>query len=104
MKAFLDAKSRGVKLRYITEITEDNVSYCKELIKIVDELRHTAGIKGNFYLSETEYIAPATFHEKGKPVSQIIYSNVKEIVEYQRQFVFDSFWTRSIPADRRSRR
>ena len=100
-KAFLDAKSRGVKLRYITEITEDNVSYCKELIKIVDELRHTAGIKGNFYLTETEYIAPATFHEKGKPASQIIYSNVKEIVEYQRQFVFDSFWTRSIPAEQK---
>ena len=100
-KAFLDAKSRGVKLRYVTEITEDNVSYCKELIKIVDELRHIAGIKGNFYLSETEYIAPATFHEKGKPASQIIYSNVKEIVEYQRQFVFDSFWTRSIPAEQK---
>jgi two-component system sensor histidine kinase VicK len=26
MNAFLDAKKRGVKLRYITEITEDNLS------------------------------------------------------------------------------
>jgi two-component system sensor histidine kinase VicK len=100
-KAFIDAKRRGVKLRYVTEITEDNVGYCKELIKIVDELRHTEGIKGNFYISETEYIAPATFHEKGKPASHIIYSNVKEIVEYQRQFVFDSFWSRSIPAEQK---
>jgi hypothetical protein len=56
-KAFLDAKRRGVKLRYITEITENNVGYCKELIKMVDELRHIEGIKGNFYISETEYIA-----------------------------------------------
>src|ERR687887_98986 len=100
-KAFIDAKSRGVKLRYVTEITEDNVGYCKELLKMVDELRHIEGIKGNFYISETEYIAPATFHEKGKPASQIIYSNVKEIVEYQRQFVFDSFWRRSIPAEQK---
>jgi two-component system, OmpR family, sensor histidine kinase VicK len=100
-KAFLDAKRRGVKLRYITEITEDNVGYCKELIKIVDDLRHLEGIKGNFYLSETEYIAPATFHEKGKPASWIIYSNVKEIVEYQRHFVFDSFLSRSIPAEQK---
>jgi two-component system, OmpR family, sensor histidine kinase VicK len=100
-KAFLDAKRRGVKLRYITEITEDNVRYCKELIKIVDDLRHIDGIKGNFYLSETEYIAPATFHEKGKPASWIIYSNVKEIVEYQRHFVFDSFLSRSIPAEQK---
>jgi hypothetical protein len=27
-KAFLDAKRRGVKLRYVTEITEHNVRYC----------------------------------------------------------------------------
>ena len=75
-KAFLDAKRRGVKLRYVTEINESNVGYCKELIKMVDELRHLDGIKGNFYISETEYIAPARFHKKGKPASQIIYSNV----------------------------
>jgi signal transduction histidine kinase len=99
--AFLAAKSRGVKLRYATEITEDNVGYCKELIKLVSELRHLDGIKGNFYLSEIEYIAPAKLHEKGKPASQIIYSNVKEIVEHQQQFVFDSFWARSIPAEQR---
>ena len=30
--AFLDAKSRYVRLRYITEITKDNISYCKELM------------------------------------------------------------------------
>ena len=102
-KAFLSAKRRGVRLRYVTEITEDNVIYCKELIKMVDELRHIEGIKGNFYLSETEYIAPATFHEKGKPASWIIYSNAKEIIEHQQQFVFDSFWSRAIPAEQKIR-
>ena len=100
-KAFLTAKSKGVKLRYVTEITDDNIGYCKELIKLVNELRHLDGIKGNFYISETEYIAPASLHEKGKPASQIIYSNVKEIVEHQRQFVFDSYWARSIPAEQK---
>jgi signal transduction histidine kinase len=97
--AFLSAKRRGVKLRYVTEITRDNVAYCKELIKMTNELRHIDGVKGNFYLSETEYIAPASFHEKGKPASWIIYSNVKELVEHQRLFVFSSFWSRSIPAE-----
>jgi two-component system sensor histidine kinase VicK len=100
-KAFFAAKRRGVQLRYVTEITDDNVGYCKELIKTVNELRHLEGIKGNFYISETEYIAPASLHEKGKPASQIIYSNVKEIVEHQQQFVFDSFWTRAIPAEQK---
>jgi two-component system, OmpR family, sensor histidine kinase VicK len=100
-KAFLDAKGRGIRLRYVTEITEDNVTYCKELLKLVDELRHIEGIKGNFYISETEYIAPATFHEKGKPASWIIYSNANEIIEHQQQFVFDSFWSRAIPAEQK---
>jgi two-component system, OmpR family, sensor histidine kinase VicK len=102
-RAFLDAKIRGVRLRYVTEITEDNVEHCKELLKLVDELRHIEGIKGNFYISETEYIAPATLHTKGKPASHIVYSNVKEIVQQQRQFVFDSFWSRSIPAEQKIR-
>jgi hypothetical protein len=39
-KAFVDATSRGVKLRYLTEITAGNISFCKELMSIVDEIRH----------------------------------------------------------------
>src|SRR5829696_286061 len=99
-EAFLKAKKRGVRLRYVTEITSDNISYCKQLLTMVDELRHLNGIKGNLYIGDTAYIAPATFHEKGKPASQIIYSNVKEIVEHQ-SYVFDSFWNRAVPAERR---
>src|ERR671933_3005047 len=97
-RAFLDAKRRGEKLRYFTEITEHNVTYCKELVKVVDELRHLEGIRGNFYVSETEYIAPATLHEKGKLASQITYSNVKEVVQHHKHYVFDTLWSRSIPA------
>jgi two-component system, OmpR family, sensor histidine kinase VicK len=98
-KAFLDAKRRGVKLRYVTEVTRDNVGYCKELIKMVDELRHIEGIRGNFYISETEYIAPAAFHERGKPASHIVYSNVKEIVEFHQSYIFEVFWNRSTSAE-----
>ena len=29
-KAFRDVKKRGIKLRYITEITTENISFCKE--------------------------------------------------------------------------
>lgn len=98
-KAFRDVKKRGVKLRYITEITAENISFCKELLAtIVDELRHLDGIKGNFYVSEREYIVPAALHEKGKPPSQIIYSNMKEIVEEQ-QYIFDTLWSKSISAE-----
>jgi two-component system, OmpR family, sensor histidine kinase VicK len=101
-KAFLDAKKRGVKLRYATEITKDNISYCKQMMTMVDELRHLDGIKGNFYISETGYLAPSTFHEAGKPAEQIIYSNVKEIIEHQK-YVFETLWSKTIPAEQRIR-
>ncbi|MGA9170969.1 MAG: HAMP domain-containing sensor histidine kinase, partial [Nitrososphaeraceae archaeon] len=96
-KSFMDAKNAGIRSRCITEVTAENIPYCKELLQIVNELRHLNGIKGNFYLSESEYLSPATLHEKGKPASQIIYSNVKEIVEHQR-YIFETLWNKSIPA------
>jgi two-component system, OmpR family, sensor histidine kinase VicK len=56
--AFTDAKGRGVKLRYLTEITHDNISSCKKLLSVVDELRHLDGVKGSFMISELQYLAP----------------------------------------------
>jgi two-component system, OmpR family, sensor histidine kinase VicK len=61
-EAFLNAKKRGVRLRYVTEITSDNISYCKQLLTMVDELRHLNGIKGNLYIGDTAYIAPAILY------------------------------------------
>jgi len=98
----LKAKRRGVNFRYITEITKDNLSYCKELYEFA-EVRHLNGVKGNFEISRIrikgewkgEYIATATLQE-AEPVTQLIYSNVKEIVE-QEQFVFDTLWDKAIP-------
>jgi len=96
----IKAKQRGVKLRYLTEITKDNLPYCRQLMTMVDELRHLNGIKGNFYISEIEYGAPATFHEKGKSADMMIHSGTKEIVEHQ-QYVFDTIWNTSVSAERK---
>jgi signal transduction histidine kinase len=98
----LKANRRGVNFRYITEVTKDNISYCKELSEFA-EVRHLNGVKGNFEISKIrikgegkgEYIATATLQE-AEPVTQLIYSNVKEIVE-QEQFVFDTLWNKAIP-------
>jgi hypothetical protein len=63
-------------------------------------LRHLDGVKGNFYVSENEYVSPAAIHEEGKPASNVVYSNVKEVVE-QAQYLFETLWSRSLPADQR---
>ena len=101
-KSFVEAKRKDVQLRYLTEITNENISYCKELMSMVDEVRHLDGIKGNFMISESEYLAPITSRDKIKPADVIIFSNVKEIVEHQ-QYVFHTFWDKAIPAEQKIR-
>src|SRR5207248_2164930 len=38
------AKARGVHIRYLTDIREENIPYCNQLMSIVDELRHLDGM------------------------------------------------------------
>jgi two-component system, OmpR family, sensor histidine kinase VicK len=101
-KALIDIKRsrRGVKFRYLTEITSENISFCKKLVSIVDELRHTEGIKANFMISETEYLAPIILYGKEEISSKIIYSNIREVIEHQ-QYIFDLFWSKATPAEQR---
>jgi hypothetical protein len=76
---------RSVKFRYVTEITKDNLPYCKEMLKF-SEIRHLDGVKGNFEVSDIkEYVAATTLQSANKqPMPQLIYSNVKEVVEQQQ--------------------
>jgi two-component system sensor histidine kinase VicK len=98
---YIDIRRRGGKIRAFTEITKDNIVYCKELIKLVDELRHLDGVKGGIAISETEYMA-TTLLKEAKPLTQIIYSNVREVVE-QGQYIFDTLWNTATPAEQKIR-
>lgn len=44
-KAFQEIKRRRIRLRFIAEITKDNIPYCKDLMKIF-ELGHLDEVKG----------------------------------------------------------
>ncbi len=101
-KSFVDAKRRGVELRYLTEITQQNISSCKKLMQIVAEVRHLDGLKGNFMVGEKEYLAPSSPYENTKPASRLFYSNLKDIVE-QHQYLFQILWSKAIPAQERIR-
>jgi two-component system, OmpR family, sensor histidine kinase VicK len=100
-------KKRNIKIRFITDINKDNLAYCKELLNFYTEIRHLEGMKANFSISETEYMASSTLiqgkevqQQSSGPIQQVIYSNVKDIVE-QQKYVFESFWNRSILAEQR---
>jgi two-component system, OmpR family, sensor histidine kinase VicK len=98
---YIDIRTRGGKIRCFTEINKDNVHHCKELVKLVDELRHLDGVRGGMAVSESEYMATTVLHE-AKPSTQVIYSNVNEVVE-QGQYIFDTLWNAAIPAERKIR-
>jgi two-component system sensor histidine kinase VicK len=89
---------RGIKLRYLTEITKENLPYCKQLMNAVD-LRHLDGIEGNFAVSETDYMATSIM-QKDKPIPKVIYSNVEEIVK-QHQYFFETLWKKATPGEQK---
>jgi two-component system sensor histidine kinase VicK len=94
-------KAKGIRQRFVTEITQDNVKYSKELACHV-ELRHLQGVKGNFGIVDgKEYGAAANIYDMQPPV-EFIYSNVKTFVE-QQQYFFELLWSKAIPAEQRIR-
>jgi two-component system, OmpR family, sensor histidine kinase VicK len=96
--AYEDMKSRGVKIRWVTDITKDNLTHCKDLMQYA-EVRHISSLNENFRVSETEYVAAATTKE-GFPIPKLIYSNSKEIVG-QQQYIFEALWEKAVPAEQR---
>ena len=98
-RALLNLKSRGVRFRQITEITKDNLSFSKELMKVAD-IRHIDGAKANFMTSENEYLAPVILFKKEKVTLQTIYSNVREVVE-QHQYFFETLWSKAVLAEQK---
>jgi two-component system, OmpR family, sensor histidine kinase VicK len=96
--AYEDMKSKGVKIRWVTDITKDNLTHCKDLMQYA-EVRHISCLDENFRVSETEYIA-ATTTKEGLPIPKLIYSNSKEIVG-QQQYIFETLWDKAVPAEQR---
>jgi two-component system sensor histidine kinase VicK len=94
------AKKRGIRQRYIFEMTKENINHCKELMSMADDLqiRHSDQIEANFAGNETEYLSSITMRER----HQAIYSNVREIVE-QEASIFETVWNTSLPAEYRIR-
>lgn len=93
-----DAKKRGVRIRYVTEITKENARHCKELMQFA-ELRHLDDVHGSFAVSEGEFVAGISVNGS---IEQLIYSNVAEMVAHQQQ-VFETLWAAGAPAEQKMR-
>ena len=85
-QAYFGLMRRGIRVRFITEITRENIEYCREIMKIA-EVRHLDGISGNFTIAdETDYAGVATTQE-AQPITQLLVSNVRAFVQQQQYFL-----------------
>ena len=98
---YIKARERGVKIRYVTEITKNNIHYCKEVRKIVDEFRHYDGFRGGIAISESEFMGTTVLKEE-QLLTMVIHSKQKEVVE-QQQYIFNTIWEKAIPYEQRIR-
>lgn len=96
---YINIRKRGGKIRAFTEITRENLLYCKELMNLVDELRHLDGVRGGIAISDTEYMATTVLHES-TPLTEVVYSRMREVVE-QGQYIFDTLWSTAAPAEQK---
>ena len=90
-------KEKGVKIRIITEVKENNLDSVKQLLELY-EVRHLEGIKGNFGILDRRQYIVMMFSSYDKPPEQTLFSNSKTFVE-QQQYVFDTLWERAAPAN-----
>ena len=99
-KCYKTLKGRNVDVRWVTEITKDNLRYCKELTEYV-ELHHLDGIKGDFGVSDEAYIttssATTPAPDKTEHGPELLYCRAKSIID-QNKKVFESLWNMSISA------
>jgi hypothetical protein len=112
-------KIRGIKIRVITEITRDNILYCKQLMKITTELRHLDEVAGNFSISDRSiyqatvlgdfsrrYVSESTLGSNRidmfelNPATETIQSTMRAFVT-QQQYFFEMLWKKAIPAKQR---
>ncbi|MFZ0656998.1 MAG: HAMP domain-containing sensor histidine kinase [Nitrososphaeraceae archaeon] len=90
-QAFQDAKAKGTRIRLITEITRDNLSSCKQIMKFA-EVRHLEKLVGNFAINDLEYFGQA---QGNAFASNLIYHDDGGMVE-QQKYIFENLWNNAV--------
>lgn len=93
-------KSKGIRVRLVTDINEGNLHYCKRIMKY-GEVFHKDKVKGNFQIADgADYVCYAIENEGGRKASQeqpLLHITAKSFVDIQ-QYLFDNLCDEAIPA------
>lgn len=85
--AIQDAKNRQLRIRYITEITPENLNSSREINKFA-EVRHLRKIIGNYILTDKEYFG---LPEADKLLSSLNQNENSQSITMQN-YIFDNLW------------
>jgi len=98
-RANLALDKRGIKVRVLTDIRDENLEYCKEILKEIRniEIRHMDGVKGNFTIHDDREIFSVFVDKPGEKVKDAIFSTQKGMVEAYL-FTFENLWREATPA------
>jgi two-component system sensor histidine kinase VicK len=97
----LKLEKRGIKIRFLTDITKENIIACKKFLTLkTSELRHLAGVKGNYAIADRKEYFENTISKGNEQPAHGIFTTVRGIVD-SRQFLFDTLWSKGVPAEDR---
>jgi two-component system, OmpR family, sensor histidine kinase VicK len=99
----LRVDKRGIKVRFLTEIRNENLQYCKKILEEIKhiDMRHMDGVKGNFTIhDDREYILPFIVDNPREPVKNALFCTQKDMVE-AHLFIFENLWRQATPAQLR---
>lgn len=101
-QAYYDLQKRGVIIRIITDVTNENIDTCRELSKIA-EIRHLSEISGSFVIADRKsFGAVATVNHIYPHIKELIFSNVPGFVK-QQQLFFEMLWKKTVSFEQRIR-
>jgi two-component system sensor histidine kinase VicK len=97
--ANLGLDRKGIKIRYLTDIRNENLQYCKEMLDQLKhlEMRHMDGIKSNFTIHDDRQIFTILVDKLGEPAENALFSTQKGMIETYL-FTFESLWRQATPA------
>jgi hypothetical protein len=76
-------KRKGIRLRVVTEVTPDNISYVKKLME-VSEVRHLAGVKCNFGIVDRKVCLFHSISHEDQPPFMMQYLQQQSFISFFR--------------------
>jgi len=96
---YVSAKSKGLSVFLITQITPENLAYCKLLLLNQGvELRHCEGLLPNFAVWDKKHsLEGIQTPSSSSPYGNVLYSNLESEVN-RNLYLFEYFWNKAAPA------